>query len=122
MWAEWGPSGDGGLVPSSALSGQGPGPISAQLWGFEKCDLSFLICKMGLSSLQLRAAVRSRSAGIFCVLVSSFQHSRYSMQVCVTDEGGAQGGNLCWSPLTRAVPHTQRALINADKMNKWKNQ
>lgn len=68
---EWGPSGDGGLVLSPALSGQDPGPVSAQLWDFEKCNLSFLICKMGLTSLQLRAAVRSRSAGIF-VLVSSF--------------------------------------------------
>ena len=72
MWAEWGPSGDGGLVPSSALSGQGPGPVSAQLWDFEKCDLSFLICKMGLTSLQLRAAVRSRSAGVFVLLFLLF--------------------------------------------------
>lgn len=122
MWAEWGPSGDGGLVPSPALSGQGSGPVSAQLWDFEKCDLSFLICRMGLTSLQLRAAVRSRSAGIFVLLFLLLQHSGHSMQVCVTDEGGAQGGNLCCSPLTREVPHTQRTLINADKMNKWRNQ
>lgn len=99
-WAESGALQVMGLVPSPALSGQGPGPVSAQLWDFEKRNLSFLICKMGLTSLQLRAAVRSRSAGIF-VLFLLFQQSGYSMQVCITDEGGAQGGNLCCSPVTR---------------------
>ena len=38
---EWGPSGDGGLVPSPALSGQDPSPVSAQLWDFEKRNLIF---------------------------------------------------------------------------------